>query len=157
MQFYRLSEDPGINVCLLPEYALKVNVREGWQILSDIGHIYGITWKNQNKCYSKSHPTTRFHARDWEAIKSFLEHYRYCLRYIGMHGKVKSTPCAKKAMETMFSDTWIEIEFQFMDKAPKRSGQDPYGDISYLLTEKVGKLSECEKDVLKKWLGNGEV
>lgn len=79
MQFYIIHEDPKTNVQLLPEYALKkVNIREGWQILSDIGHIHGVSWPKQNKIYSASHVLTRSFCVNLIAFDRFMLHYIAC-------------------------------------------------------------------------------
>lgn len=84
MQFYIIHPDPETNVKLLPEYALKkVNVREGWQILSDIGHIHGVTFSEQNKQYSTSHVLTRSFCQNAEEFNRFMEHYKACVTAVG--------------------------------------------------------------------------
>jgi hypothetical protein len=79
MQFYMLDADPIKSAKLLPDYALfKVNLREGWQILSDIGHIFGVTWPEQNALYSESNALTRMLCRSRTAFSDFLCHYAAC-------------------------------------------------------------------------------
>lgn len=52
MQFYRLHKQPEISAKMLPDYALKlVNIREGWQIISDCGHALYLSWETQNNVY----------------------------------------------------------------------------------------------------------
>lgn len=56
MQFYRLHKQPEISAKMLPDYALKlVNIREGWQILSDCGHALYLSWETQNNEYNRYH------------------------------------------------------------------------------------------------------
>jgi hypothetical protein len=75
-----LDADPIKSAKLLPDYALfKVNLREGWQILSDIGHIFGVTWPEQNALYSESHALTRMLCSTKERFVAFLRHYEACL------------------------------------------------------------------------------
>lgn len=84
MQFYIIHPDPEKNVELLPEYALrKVNVREGWQILSDIGHIHDVHWEGQNKLYSASHVLTRSFCVNRERFVFFVDHYDFCVDAVG--------------------------------------------------------------------------
>lgn len=62
------------------DYALKqVNVREGWQIFSDIGHSVGVTWEGQNKRCSPTHARTLSLATR-ERFFWFCHHYQSCLR-----------------------------------------------------------------------------
>lgn len=76
MQFYKLDKDPTKSSQLLPDYALKkVNLREGYQILSDIGHILNFHWEGQNKLYSASHALTRHICSSKENFLEFIMHY----------------------------------------------------------------------------------
>ena len=43
----------------LPLWAKRVNAREGWQMISDIGHAVGVTWPDQDKEYNRWHSNTR--------------------------------------------------------------------------------------------------
>lgn len=75
-----LDADPIKSAKMLPDYALfKVNLREGWQILSDIGHIFGVTWPEQNELYSESHALTRMLCSTKDRFDDFLDHYEACL------------------------------------------------------------------------------
>lgn len=77
MQFYIVDPSPTTNAKRLPDYALRVNMREGWQILSDIGHRFGVTWENQNKCYNKHHPWTRQFSHKGN-LNQLVYHLRAC-------------------------------------------------------------------------------
>jgi hypothetical protein len=80
MQFYRVHEVPTISAQLSPDYAIKrVNLREGWQMISDIGHIHGVTWQGQNKEYNAFHAKTRTYWQTKDRFKMFCEHYAACL------------------------------------------------------------------------------
>ena len=80
MQFFKIHCDPKTNAKLLPDYAIKsVNVREGWQILCDIGHNLNITWSDQNKPYSIWHAETRRFMVNRESFNNFIKMYGYCL------------------------------------------------------------------------------
>ena len=81
MQFYMLHSDPVPSSRALPDYALfQVNLREGWQILSDIVHtVYGTTERDacfpgQNKLYSASHALTRQLGTKAMFVR-FMRHY----------------------------------------------------------------------------------
>jgi hypothetical protein len=78
MQFYIIDPDPATNARNLPAYALRVNIREGWQILSDIGHRFGVKWAGQNKAYNPLHPLTRSFSNQ-DAFVDLWRHYGYCL------------------------------------------------------------------------------
>jgi hypothetical protein len=80
MQFYIIHPNPETNAKMLPDYALKkVNIREGWQILSDIGHLFGVTWVGQYKQYNPYHVLTKSFWINQEAFMTFKSHYRHCL------------------------------------------------------------------------------
>jgi hypothetical protein len=89
MQFFIVHPDPKTNASILPDYAIKrVNVREGWQIICDIGHNLGISWEGQNKPYSIWHAETRRFMVNREAFQYFYRHYCACLdMYIQRFGK----------------------------------------------------------------------
>lgn len=133
MQFYIIHKDPETNAKLLPEYALKrVNIREGWSIVSDIGHRFGVTWDGQNKLYNAHHPLTRSFAHLY-AFGKFCLHYEACLAaYIerGIGGR------------TVWHDAF--------EAAPLRAiaGElpaDAFGEVRhYLLTAKRDKLTDGE-------------
>ena len=90
MQFYIVHKDPVKNAKMLPTYALKVNMREGWQILSDIGHRFGVSWENQCKAYNPAHPWTRTfsHQQGFNRLIHGLEDC--CNEYYNRTGKA---PC----------------------------------------------------------------
>jgi hypothetical protein len=79
MQFYILLEDAQDSAQLMPDKLLRVNVREGWQILSDIGHHFGVTFPGQTKPYNPNHPTTMRHRECGAAFAMFRRHYVACL------------------------------------------------------------------------------
>ena len=79
MQFYIIDPSPDTNADILPAYALKrVNLREGWQIISDIGHRFGFEWDGQTKEYNPHHPLTRSFSYRGSFTWLFL-HYIACL------------------------------------------------------------------------------
>lgn len=49
MQLYKIHDSPVENARLIGVYANKVNVAEGLQQISDIGHCLGIHWEGQYK------------------------------------------------------------------------------------------------------------
>jgi hypothetical protein len=80
MQFYVIHPDPETNAMLLPDYALKrVNLREGWQILSDIGHAHDVKWEGQYKEYNRYHPNCWRWWKSRECFVKFNTYYFYCL------------------------------------------------------------------------------
>jgi hypothetical protein len=92
MQFYQLDNDPIISSKLLPDYALKsVNIREGYQILSDCGHALGLEWTEQNKEYNRYHPNTWRYWKTKKALFNFIDHYMYNLiEYNDRFGSTKT-------------------------------------------------------------------
>lgn len=79
MQFYIIDKDAKTNAEWLPNYAIKkVNVREGYQILSDIGHYLDIHWENQNKEYNKYHPNISKYYKTKEMFNLFYDCYAAC-------------------------------------------------------------------------------
>ena len=137
MQFYILDEDPVKNLEILPKYAIdKVNIREGWQILSDIGHICGVTWEGQNKLYSASHVLTRSFARDRTTFLRFIKHYTECV-------------CSRKnSFYHKYGKTMRAIS-EIVSKLPDYRSETEYM-IQYLLDYKSDKLTEEEIASLKK-------
>lgn len=116
MQFYTLNTNPEISAKLLPDYALKkVNIREGYQILCDIGHITNVEWPNQNKEYNPYHALTR---RFWEsrgAFDFFMAHYQeYLIEYINRFEK-----------ETFWHERFIII-FNIKEEIRKKINDLPY-------------------------------
>jgi hypothetical protein len=79
MQFYIIDDDPIVNATLLPQYARKVNIREGWQILSDVGHTVGVSFTGQTAKYSLSHPAVRRFTKDKASFTRLILHYQACL------------------------------------------------------------------------------
>jgi hypothetical protein len=123
---------------MLPDYALKqVNMREGWQILSDIGHIHGVTWEEQNKLYSASHALTRLLCSSPERFYSFILHYEACLsehyKRFGEH-----SPLAFR----YFAHFTPEIQQSLVDRLP---ADEHESTRRYLLEYKADKLKEAEK------------
>lgn len=138
MQFYIIDKNPQRNAKLLPDYCLKrVNIREGWQILSDIGHMYGITWEGQNKCYSTSHPTTRHHGRSDDAFDKFLRHYEACL-----------WEYRRRFNESVFHSKWQRAlksgSINRVRHSMPHDVTDEQASVAYLLSAKRDKLTEKE-------------
>ena len=131
MQFYIIHPAPLRNAALLPEYALKrVNVREGWQILSDIGHRFGVGWVGQNKLYNAHHPLTRSYSNR-QALSAFLRHYDACLSAYLLRGMGK---------RTVWHDAWLGVPLTALLAAVPAS---PYEEARhYLLTAKADKLTD---------------
>jgi hypothetical protein len=137
MQFYMLDADPIKSAKLLPDYALfKVNLREGWQILSDIGHIFGVTWPEQNALYSESHALTRMLCRSRTAFSDFICHYAAC--------------CNEYRERTGTESVWalrfkVFLALYTQDKIWPLLPQDEYDSTRiYLLTTKRKHLTAAE-------------
>lgn len=125
---------------MLPTYALKVNMREGWQILSDIGHRFGVTFENQNKAYNPAHPWTRTFSHK-KAFCDFVFNFDACCEeYYNRTGKC---PC------------WCEwvAEFRAIGKSDELFYALPEDQeaetINYLTTAKADKMTADELAVLK--------
>ena len=144
MQFYILHEDPERNIEILPEYALKkVNVREGWQILSDIGHIHNVTWEGQNKLYSASHVLTRSFCQNLTEFCRFAVHYAACV------DKVEGS---WKSKYDVFKATAYE---ELCNKLPLHRTRAMFS-IEYLLNTKWKHLTFNEMKALEGELGRME-
>ena len=142
MQFYKVMSDPELNAKFLPDYAIKsVNIREGWQILSDCGHALGISWKTQNKEYSRYHPNTWRYWKNPRVFYDFLNHYIACLTEAQERGFTKpyETYQYKLQVFMVYVLPYIKVpdltEEQHMAK--------------YLLHRKSGKLTEEEILILR--------
>jgi len=138
MQFYITDSNPDRSAALLPDYALqKVNIREGYQILSDIGHKTGITWNGQNKLYSASHALTR----SFMTVPSFWEfvaHYRAnLLEYEKRFNK-----------QTAWHSKFAEFHMKgCAERIAARLPGDRFEEVRrYLIDCKGDKLSEAEKE-----------
>lgn len=141
MQFYILDKDPIKSAELLPDYALeKVNLREGWQIISDIGHIYGVTWGTQNKLYSASHSLTRYFACSKDNFWELIENYIACLyEYKYRFG-----------METIYHINYYKYSNYIYKNILEKIVGDKYKDCSnYLLKYKSKYLSDKEIERMK--------
>lgn len=144
MQFYIIDKDPETSAKLLPDYALfKVNLREGWQILSDIGHIHGVTWEHQNNLYSASHALTRSFCTP-ESFKEFILNYEACLNE---YNKRKS----KGSLYENWFDYFVLNGYHrnIKSKLPKNKY---LLCREYLLKYKNKHLTEEEKDNLERWI-----
>jgi hypothetical protein len=142
MQFYIVHPDPATSARMLPDYALKqVNLREGWQILSDIGHIHGVTWEGQCKLYSASHALTRLLCSTPERFQQFRAHYECCLlEYEDRFGKASSwdaryTAFLKDHGPARIKDRLPHTEYESVRR--------------YLLEYKADKLTNAEKTRLR--------
>jgi len=133
MQFYIIHPDPFINADTLPLYALKsVNVREGYQILCDIGHRFGVTWATQNKHYNMYHPLTRSFSHR-HAFDAFMGHYVACCdAYQRRTGKTRSEIGAFRCVPVKL--TYYELPLTAEAEV-----------MHYLLTAKGDKLTDEER------------
>lgn len=154
MQFYIIIEDdPEENAKELPDYCLKdVNIREGWQIISDIGHAMGVRWPGQNKEYNRYHAETRKHWENLASYNTFIHHYQACLEEYERRFKdtFKKTPVWFQRFRDFlyYADYLLKIEFLEKEKLPKR-----WQIIEYLTTNKAPKLKADELRKLKNMIG----
>ena len=133
MQFYIIDPDPATNARNLPAYALRVNIREGWQILSDIGHRFGVKWAGQNKAYNPLHPLTRSFSNG-DAFLPFCRHYRACLEAYLTRGLGKRT-------------VWHDAEQTFLaSELLAELPAEQYGETRvYLATTKAAQVARGER------------
>lgn len=139
MQFYIIDKDPKTSAEMLPDYAIKkVNVREGWQILSDIGHALGVTWEGQNKCYNATHPIT---LRFYQNRESFVE---FVLNYMENLDQYE----ARFNKTTVWHDRFIKVPLNTI-KAALPAHDDKYQTVvRYMLNHKSKHLTEDEINIL---------
>ena len=142
MQFFIIDSDPLKNSKILPDYALKkVNIREGYQMLSDMGHNVGVYWEGQNKPYSFWHAETRRHLVNKESFLKFLEHYESCCyeyldRYQKLNVYIKN-----------FQKNYVEIRM-ISEKLPSNRTFEEF-TLAYILSAKRDKLTEKEIELLE--------
>jgi len=79
MQFYIIHDDPKVSARLLPDYGIKTNVREAYQMLSDMGHLFDIKWEGQFNKYNPYHAETRQYWKNIGCFDFFINHYEHCL------------------------------------------------------------------------------
>ena len=140
LQFYIISKDLKKNFKYLPKYALeKVNIREGYQILSDIGHYYGVTWKFQNKKYNYNHPNVKKFCT-YPMFQEFISHYEESINYkkdtifVQKYSYFKKENGKKKLLAIIQKDN------KYLQ------------DIRYLLSSKKKNLQKNEIENLEKIL-----
>lgn len=142
MQFYIINFSPAINARELPVYALKVNVREGYQMLSDIGHVLGINWYGQNKSYNPYHAETRQYWKSVVEFEKFLAHYEACLEaYQKKYGISKFHINYDSFLQ---KEGQIQIAKKIYDEETPQNWQVR----KYLLTQKRKNLSQEEIESL---------
>lgn len=140
MQFYIIHEVPAVSAEMLPDYAIKkVNVREGYQILSDIGHALGITWEGQNKCYNSTHPITLRFYQNYISLYDFLRHYEENLKQYELRfGK-----------RTVFHERYTSVPIAKLLSAVPKNDNKYETIIRYILKHKSKHLTEPE--IMKLW------
>lgn len=142
MQFYIIDDDPIKNASLLPNYCLKrVNIREGWQILSDIGHLFNVTWEGQNKEYNPYHAETRQYWTSLQKFDYFIAHYSMCLlEYEKRYNK-----------RTVWHDRTVNfMEFSLPKLRMKIDNEKGNQIVKYLLDRKLKFLTINEVQQLSK-------
>lgn len=155
MQFYMINKDPGISARALPDYAIfQVNVREGYQILSDIGHKFGASWKGQNKCYNPNHPNTMRYWKDVDSFLLFALHYYSCLQEYTRRAKEQGKKYITKwhvGYAAFGAGDAVDI---IRESLPGRI-DDYQFQILYLLNEKKDKMSATDYLKLKQYMSGG--
>lgn len=141
MQFYRVMSDPELNAKFLPDYAIKsVNVREGYQILSDCGHALGVSWETQNKEYNRCHPNTWRHWKNPRAFYDFLNHYIACLSEADNRGFTKIYETYRAKLQVFIVEVLPDITVPDLTEEQHMA--------KYLLHRKSKHLSEEEIETL---------
>jgi len=134
MQFYMIDPDAKKSTSRLPDAMIRVNCREGWQIISDIGHHFGLTWQGQNKCYNANHPLTMRLRESREEFDRLHMHYAYSLmewrRRFGTetvwHEHLSYVPFVKIGERCAATDRWQTMR-------------------EYILTAKARQIKEGER------------
>jgi hypothetical protein len=152
MQFYVIHPDPDKNAALLPDYAIRrVNVREGYQILSDCGHAVSVNWSTQNKEYNRFHPTTWQYWKNKDSFYTFISHYMACLsEYEKRFGNDKTYTTYKNKF-----DSFIVEGFSLFNGAIFNFTDEQHMAL-YMLRQKEKHLTESDIDILKHIAGGGE-
>jgi O6-methylguanine-DNA--protein-cysteine methyltransferase len=142
MQFYIIHDDPAVSSRALPDYGIKTNVREGYQMLSDMGRLFDITWDGQFNEYNPYHAETRQYWKNIESFDFFISHYERCL--------------AQYELRFWRQTKWHEGYFNFQKRAYNllreaiMGRSEKYNQvIQYLLVTKSRKLKPKEISVLQ--------
>jgi len=148
MQFYVIHKDPRKNAAFLPDYALKrVNVREGYQILSDIGHYFGVHWGTQNKQYNYNHPAVMRWCKDGESFDRFVDYYEACLdAYEKRYNKKTAFHIGFRDFLQGSLNAYSPYKSIMFLIEPRISWEQL--TISYLMSAKRDKLTEEETKIL---------
>jgi len=134
MKIYEIPE-----MSKLPLWALRVNVREGWQMISDIGHAVGVTWPTQNKEYNRWHSNTR----KWWIDRSKFQRL-YTLFQIALFALCNKKD--KTGVTYLKKDVYFNGRFVF-DKLPKNRTAQQH-EVLYILERKSKNMSEEERQAL---------
>ena len=145
MQFYMLHSDPEISSKLLPDYALKsVNIREGYQILSDCSHALELEWSEQNKEYNRYHPNTWRYWKTKSSLFNFIDHYIYNLmEYKERFGTTKTY----ETYRSKFHDFIYEALYK-IDNLCIMEGEEVHMAL-YLLHRKHKYLNDSDFEKLR--------
>ncbi len=121
-------------------------MREGWQILSDIGHAVNVTWEGQNKEYNKNHPACMRWRKDQDTFGLFLKYYIKCLLEYSERFDVSNK------FHSKFSDfCFNKIECKIKKNLPKKRTEEQM-TIDYLLQAKKNHLTKYEIKKLKSYV-----
>jgi hypothetical protein len=140
MQFYIIHDDPIVNAKILPDYCLKkVNIREGWQMLSDIGHLFEVSWDGQNSLYNSYHAETRRYWRNKYSFFMFISYYHECLiEYFYRFGK---TTVFHRKFNNLIKSNTITV---LAEKIGSKLLYDKDQIVKYLLDTKTQHLNNVE-------------
>jgi hypothetical protein len=123
----------------LPLWALRVNVREGWQMISDIGHAVDVTWPEQNKEYNRWHSNTR---KWWIDRSKFQRLYTlFQISLFELYNKKDKTGVAYLKKDAYFDGNRV------YNKLPKNRTEQQH-EVLYMLKRKSKNMSAEERHVL---------
>jgi hypothetical protein len=123
----------------LPLWAKRVNVREGWQMISDIGHAVGVTWPEQNKEYNRWHSNTR---KWWIDRSEFQRLYTlFQISLFELYNKKDKT-----GITYFKKDVYFNGRFTY-NKLPRNRTEQQH-EVLYMLERKSKNMTEEERQVL---------
>lgn len=130
-----MHPDPELSARILPTYALRINIREGWTMMSDIGHRFRSHWAHQCEPCNPVHPRTRTFSHR-AGLTVFLNNYRACCQeYYDRTGKM-----------TCWQQWFADIDTGFWINVPADQEQET---LRYLTNYKSDKMTPEELITLK--------
>lgn len=123
----------------LPLWAHRVNVREGWQMISDIGHAVGVTWETQNKEYNRWHSNTRKYWVNQDNFDKLIYLFTFSVRYLkDINDKIGFTYFDKYHTNSMF---------YIRNRLPVDRTEQQH-EVLYMLECKRKNMTQEEIDIL---------